>query len=148
MQSCAARLGGLSQPHTHRGTSALAQGRRALTISAVAAPVKEPETLNAPMGRGLGGAAAPRPTPVAVQGADRPASTTGRVVLESEAELRSTTTQRAWVCGGMALMAATLAEGLAHVQVGGRAPRASERRHGAGRMCWRLSCPVLPMCNL
>ena len=65
---------------------------------------------------------------------DRPASPPGqaaastsgrRVVLESEDELRSTWEHRAWVGTTTALLAATLASGLTHVEGAGGAASAA-----------------------
>lgn len=104
---------------TLAGTSRAAAPRRLqLAVSAVAAPVKEEAGISLSQEleaeRQQRAAAAPAQAP-------RPA---GRVVLESQDELRSTWEHRAWVFGGSALMAATLAQGLAHVSGPGDAAAA------------------------
>ena len=105
------------QPTLGAGRAA-APRRLHLAVCAVAAPVKEEETLalsqELEAERQRRAAAAPATAP-------RPS---GRVVLESQDELRSTWEHRAWVLGGSALMAATLAQGLAHVSGPGDAAAA------------------------
>ena len=105
-------------------TTAARAGLRRLAVQAVAAPEAPSSTSSA----GLEGArqqleaavaaapAAPAGTTAGQQAEGEAApSKTGRVVLESEEELRSTWEHRAWVGGATALMAATLAQGLAQV---------------------------------
>lgn len=84
-----------------------------LAVSAIAAPVEGEEA--------LGSAALEEAwrAPAAVT------TTSGRVVLESADELRSTWEHRAWVGGSTLLMTATLAEGLARVQGPGDAAGAA-----------------------
>lgn len=59
------------------------------------------------------------------------ASTSGRVVLETEDELRSTWEHRAWVGGTTLMLAATLATGLAQVHDLGSAVVAGATLFGA-----------------
>nr|QFB70713.1 chloroplast putative fatty acid desaturase 4 [Chlorella ohadii] len=114
-----ALAGGVASRQPTPSTSGRAAApRRTHVVVAVAAPAKEDalslsQELEAERQRraaAAGSAQAPRPT--------------GRVVLESDDELKSTLEHRAWVYGGTALMAATLAQGLAHVSGPGDAAAA------------------------
>jgi len=84
--------------------------RSVIAVKATAAPVKEEQvdlTVNAP-------------TPSAsITTTTTKASTTtsGRVVLESEDELRSTWEQRVWVAGTTVLLATTLSNGISHIDL-------------------------------
>jgi hypothetical protein len=91
-----------ARPSTSGRTS-----RTSLTVRAVAAPVREAETrtLSQQASAAVASAAA----------ASVAAAATGRIVLESEDELRSTWEHRGWVGGATLLMAATLAQGLGQV---------------------------------
>lgn len=103
------------QPRT--GAPAAAPTRRStsrLAVSAIAAPIKEAEA-PAPSSSAAGLEAQWQQAQAAVPAPAAPAGTTGRIVLESQEELRSTWEHRAWVGGGTLLMAATLAEGLSQV---------------------------------
>ena len=97
------------QPTSTGRAAAPASRRLDLAVCAVAAPAKEDELS---LAREL---EAERQRRAAAAGSAQVARPTGRVVLESEDELKSTLEHRAWVYGGTALMAATLAQGLAHV---------------------------------
>lgn len=99
--------------------SRAAAPRRQLRVSAVAAPVEKEESLQS-LSQELEAERQRRAAAAAAQ-APRP---TGRVVLESEEELKSTWEHRAWVYGGTALMAATLAQGLSHINGPGEAAAA------------------------
>ncbi|KAI3433904.1 hypothetical protein D9Q98_003706 [Chlorella vulgaris] len=90
------------------------QRRHTLQVAAIAAPLKDRETLPSPssLERELQQRLA-NSTPA-------PAATGRRVVLESADELKSTWEHRAWVGGATALMGATLAGGLGQVDgIGG-----------------------------
>lgn len=111
------------QPTLLRTSSAVSQQRpsaapRRLAVQAIAAPTREPETLSA---SAAGLEAARRQAAATTTSAAR----TGRVVLESEDELRSTWEHRAWVGGATALMAATLATGVAQIDGPGAAAGAA-----------------------
>lgn len=109
-----------SAPHHTRQPRAAAAGtsQRRLVVSAVAAPISETDAI-ATSSNDLAearqwleaAAAAPAGTPSG--GSSTKAA--GRVILESEDELKSTWEHRAWVGGATALMGATLLQGLAAV---------------------------------
>ena len=108
-----ASSGALSSRHTvgqsRPSAAALraAPSRRRLVVSAVAAPFREEEAVAQQADLSAAAVAA--------------AASRGRVVLESADELRSTWVHRAWVGGATALMAGTLATGLAQVDSSGAA---------------------------
>ena len=97
-----------ARPSTSGRTS-----RAPLTVRAVAAPVREAET------RTLSQQASAAAAAASAAAASVAAAATGRVVLESEDELRSTWEHRGWVGGATLLMAATLAQGLGQVDSAG-----------------------------
>ena len=93
-------------------------------LKATAAPLRErssaqpgaEEASTSAQQRELLEAAAAAPSAAKAAPAGASASTSGRIVLESPEELRSTWQHRAWVASGTSLMAATLGVGLAHIQ--------------------------------
>ena len=84
--------------------------RTPLTVRAVAAPVREAETRSLTQQASAAAASAAALSAAAAK---------GRVVLESEDELRSNWEHRGWVGGATLLMAATLAQGLGQVDGAG-----------------------------
>ena len=104
-----ARTRGAATPRTAPAPQRPSRAR--LAVYAVAAPAEQDVAAQ----RAALEAAAAAPAAGTSTSASSAAARTGRVVLESEDELRSTWEHRAWVLGGSGLMAATLAQGLAQV---------------------------------